>query len=71
MTPAEPTRGADAVYAYYRNGGTRGDLYVHYKRGRIGVLRPSRTYANALAAWRAGRDAAAAELEQETKNESR
>lgn len=54
----EPVRGPQAVYDYYRNGGKRGDLYVHYKRGRVGLLRPGPLLANADAAWRAGRDAA-------------
>jgi len=45
-----------AIYEYYLAGGTRGDLYVHFRRGRLGIMRPDRGYDNALAAWMAGRD---------------
>ena len=42
-------------------GCERSYLHNHYRRGREGVMRPSVGQDLALAAWRAGRDAVAAE----------
>jgi len=51
-----PTEKARAIYEHYLAGSERGDLFVYFKRGRAGIMRPERGLANALAAWMAGRD---------------
>jgi hypothetical protein len=44
------------VYEYYYEGGTRGDLYKHYKCGLVGIQKPDRTQEYAYSAWLAGKD---------------
>lgn len=51
-----PNEKMRAVYEHYLAGSERGDLYVYFKRGRMGIMRPERSLDNALAAWMAGRD---------------
>lgn len=47
-----------SVYNHYMEGSTRGDLYVHVKRGKIGVMKPHRSEGHCFAAWMAGQDLA-------------
>lgn len=61
MTVDPLPKGPAGVYRYYRDGGTRGDLSVYFRRGQQGIMRPGRAFVNADAAWRAGRDTAKAE----------
>jgi hypothetical protein len=60
FTPADDRE--REIYEHYLSGSTRGDLYVHVKRGRMGILKPQRSNSNAYAAWSAGRDLEAQEL---------
>lgn len=55
----------DRIYKLYRHdpdAGRSSYLHDHYRRGREGIMRPTPEQARALAAWKAGRDAAKAEL---------
>jgi len=36
-------------------------LYNHYKRGLVGIIKPTASEKNALAAWKAGRDSSICE----------
>lgn len=53
-----PTDHERGVYDHYLKGSTRGDLHVHVKRGRIGIMRPGREHGHAFAAWKAGEELA-------------
>lgn len=57
----QPTVKEHAVYDRYLGGSTRGDLTVHVKRGRLGIMKPERAMGNAFAAWKAGEALAARE----------
>lgn len=49
----------DVVYRLFRDTPDKGktsELYNHYKRGRLGIMRPRPQQKLALAAWQAGRD---------------
>ena len=53
--PQFRTSAEQAIYDYYRDGGTRGDLYTYAKRGKIN-LKISGMTAHQRAAWLGGRD---------------
>ncbi len=57
----KPTVKERAVYEHYLGGSTRGDLTVHVRRGRMGIMKPERSQGNAFAAWKAGETLAARE----------
>ena len=65
VNTAASSRNVHTVYRLYRERPEEGRssyLHDHYKRGRQGIMKPHGQLA--LAAWKAGRDAAKAETQQ-------
>jgi hypothetical protein len=56
VTAEAMTEAEREVYAYYKGGGKRGDLYKHFKCGVAGIQKPPRSHGYAYAAWMAGND---------------
>lgn len=55
---------AEKVYRLFRDtpdAGKSSELHNHYRRGRQEIMKPEPNQVLALAAWRAGRDAARAD----------
>lgn len=58
MDSTEKKKVRDRVYDLFKGGAkvSSADVYQHYKRGRLGVQKPSLDQPAALGAWLAGRD---------------
>jgi hypothetical protein len=57
------SKASDKTYNQFRTDPDNAPGYLrgHYNDGRLGIMKPPKTQKLAMAAWRAGRDAAAAE----------